>query len=64
MIAKSVDMTGGVAVLRYYAGWADKLQGKTVPVDGDYFVYTVLDPGMLIGCSALVNNVICCHLEC
>ena len=25
------DMTGTVDVLRYYAGWADKVQGKTIP---------------------------------
>ena len=23
--------------LRYYAGWADKIQGHTIPVRGDYF---------------------------
>uniref|UniRef100_A0A9J7Y8S7 aldehyde dehydrogenase (NAD(+)) n=1 Tax=Cyprinus carpio carpio TaxID=630221 RepID=A0A9J7Y8S7_CYPCA len=27
-------------VCRYYAGWADKWEGKTIPIDGDYFCYT------------------------
>src|SRR5262245_48315296 len=26
------DMDGAVNTLRYYAGWADKIEGKTVPV--------------------------------
>jgi aldehyde dehydrogenase (NAD+) len=30
--------------LRYYAGWADKVQGKTVPVDGDFLCYTMHEP--------------------
>ena len=25
---------------RYYAGWADKIQGKTIPIDGNFFCYT------------------------
>ena len=30
--AKAVDVTSAIATLRYYAGWADKLQGKTIEV--------------------------------
>lgn len=26
------DIEYGVAVLRYYAGWCDKIHGKTIPV--------------------------------
>jgi aldehyde dehydrogenase (NAD+) len=29
---------------RYYAGWADKLTGQTVPVRGNYFCYTRREP--------------------
>ena len=35
------------ATVRYYAGWADKLTGETVPVDnkfGNYFCYTRREP--------------------
>lgn len=31
-------------VFRYYAGWADKWEGKTIPIDGDYFCYTRHEP--------------------
>ncbi len=30
--------------LRYYAGWADKVQGQTIPVRGNYFTYTRREP--------------------
>ena len=30
--------------IRYYAGWADKIHGDTVPVRGDYFTYTRREP--------------------
>jgi retinal dehydrogenase len=38
------DMQFGAKFLRYNAGYADKICGKTVPVDGDYFAYTRLEP--------------------
>ncbi|XP_062585610.1 aldehyde dehydrogenase 1A1-like, partial [Saccostrea cucullata] len=31
-------------VLRYYAGFADKIGGKTIPMDGDYFCFTRHEP--------------------
>ncbi|KAJ7383400.1 Aldehyde dehydrogenase, mitochondrial [Desmophyllum pertusum] len=35
---------------RYYAGWADKIHGKTIPIDGDYFVlYPPRNPSALLG---------------
>ena len=36
-------------MLRYYAGWADKIQGKTIPIDGSYFCYTRHEPVGVIG---------------
>ncbi|ESO89600.1 hypothetical protein LOTGIDRAFT_218707 [Lottia gigantea] len=39
-----VDCFGGINVVRYYAGWADKIQGTTVPIDGNYFCYTRREP--------------------
>nr|XP_022903912.1 aldehyde dehydrogenase, mitochondrial-like [Onthophagus taurus] len=30
--------------LKYYAGWADKNHGKTIPMDGNYFAYTRHEP--------------------
>ena len=39
-IAKAVDVAATAACYRYYAGWADKVMGKTIPVDGPFFCYT------------------------
>ena len=39
-IAKAVDVAATVGCFRYFAGWADKIHGKTIPIDGDYFCYT------------------------
>eukprot|EP01084_Bolivina_argentea_P046028 84742_1 len=41
------DVQGSIDALRYYAGWADKIQGKTLPnndVLGKYFSYTLHEP--------------------
>lgn len=43
-VAYAVDLPTVVKVLRYYAGWADKWEGKTIPIDGDYFCYTRHEP--------------------
>ena len=34
---------------RYYAGWADKVQGKTIPINGPYFCYTRHEPVGVVG---------------
>ncbi|XP_076009974.1 aldehyde dehydrogenase, mitochondrial-like [Genypterus blacodes] len=39
-----IDVPNMVKCLRYYAGWADKWEGKTIPIDGDYFCYTRHEP--------------------
>ncbi|GFO37036.1 retinal dehydrogenase [Plakobranchus ocellatus] len=31
-------------VFRYYAGWADKIHGKVIPIDGSYFAFTRHEP--------------------
>jgi aldehyde dehydrogenase (NAD+) len=43
------DMNGVVATLRYYAGWADKIEGKTVPVRGNFLSYTLRQPVGVVG---------------
>jgi aldehyde dehydrogenase (NAD+) len=35
------DIQGVANTLRYYAGWADKIEGKTVPVRGSFLSYTL-----------------------
>ncbi|XP_054156487.1 aldehyde dehydrogenase 1A1-like [Oppia nitens] len=34
----------GVELIRYYAGWPDKLHGKTIPADGNVTTITRLEP--------------------
>jgi len=43
-VARSVALPLALGLFRYYAGWADKNQGKTIPVNGDYFCYTRHEP--------------------
>jgi aldehyde dehydrogenase (NAD+) len=42
--ALHVDLPGVLECFRYYAGWADKIQGKTIPVNGEFFSYTLHEP--------------------
>uniref|UniRef100_A0A8C9W4E7 Aldehyde dehydrogenase 1 family, member A2 n=1 Tax=Scleropages formosus TaxID=113540 RepID=A0A8C9W4E7_SCLFO len=39
-----VDLLGTIKTLRYFAGWADKIHGITIPMDGDYFSFTRNEP--------------------
>ena len=48
-VAKRVDVAKAVACYRYFAGWADKVQGKTIPIDGDFFCYTRHEPIGVVG---------------
>jgi aldehyde dehydrogenase (NAD+) len=48
-VAKTVDLPKVIACYRYFAGWADKVQGKTIPVAGDYFCYTRHEPVGVVG---------------
>uniref|UniRef100_A0A915NTD0 Aldehyde dehydrogenase domain-containing protein n=1 Tax=Meloidogyne floridensis TaxID=298350 RepID=A0A915NTD0_9BILA len=43
------DLPLSIAVYRYYAGWADKNHGKTIPIGGDYFCYTRHEPVGVVG---------------
>ena len=43
------DMQGVVNTLRYYGGWADKIEGKTVPVRGNFLSYTLRQPVGVVG---------------
>src|SRR5579864_8270378 len=48
-VARAADLPLTIACYRYYAGWADKLQGKTIPVNGRYFTYTKHEPVGVVG---------------
>jgi aldehyde dehydrogenase (NAD+) len=45
----NADLPLTIQCYRYYAGWADKLQGKTIPVEGNYFCYTRHEPVGVVG---------------
>ncbi len=39
-----IELTMTVNTLRYYAGWADKIVGDTLPVEGPFLAYTLREP--------------------
>ncbi len=43
------DLQGVVNTLRYYAGWADKVEGRTIPVRGNFLSYTLRQPVGVVG---------------
>jgi aldehyde dehydrogenase (NAD+) len=47
--ARAADLPLVVDCLRYYAGWADKIHGDTIPVRGNYFTYTRREPVGVVG---------------
>ena len=38
------DLAHAISVWRYFAGWADKLHGDTLPLDGSFLSYTRKEP--------------------
>jgi aldehyde dehydrogenase (NAD+) len=47
--ALAADLALTVKCYRYYAGWADKIHGKTIPVEGPFFCYTKHEPTGVVG---------------
>jgi len=43
-MAKNVDVPGCAGCLRYYGGWADKIEGKIIDTDPGTFNYTKKEP--------------------
>jgi len=44
LFESKIDVAMAVETFRYYAGWADKLTGDTLPVNGNFFTYTLREP--------------------
>lgn len=42
--SRNADLPLTIDCLRYYAGWADKIHGETIPIRGNYFCYTRREP--------------------
>jgi aldehyde dehydrogenase (NAD+) len=43
------DLQLVIKCYRYYAGWADKNHGKTIPIEGNFFCYTRHEPVGVVG---------------
>src|SRR5262249_2625643 len=47
--ALAADLPLAVQCYRYYSGWAAKVHGKTIPINGNYFCYTRHEPVGVVG---------------
>ncbi len=47
--ALAADLPLTIKCYRYYAGWADKIHGKTIPIEGPFFCYTRHEPVGVVG---------------
>jgi aldehyde dehydrogenase (NAD+) len=45
----NVDLPLVIDCFLYYAGWADKIHGETIPVRGEFFNYTLREPVGVVG---------------
>lgn len=43
-VSLNEDLAEVIGTLRYYAGWADKIHGSTIPTTGAKFAYTLKQP--------------------
>jgi acyl-CoA reductase-like NAD-dependent aldehyde dehydrogenase len=42
--ARQIEVPAAAECFQYYAGWADKIHGETIPVKGNYLTYTLREP--------------------
>ena len=47
--AKKADLVNAIGTIRYYAGWADKNQGKTIETTETKLSYTRHEPKGVVG---------------
>lgn len=59
-VAYAADLHLVAQCYRYYAGWADKVHGKTIPIAGDYFCYTRHEPVGVVGQIIPVSSLFFC----
>ncbi|TFJ85075.1 hypothetical protein NSK_003499 [Nannochloropsis salina CCMP1776] len=48
-LSRNSDVPLAIDHYRYFAGWADKIHGQTIPVDGPFFAYTLREPVGVVG---------------
>ncbi|KAG6860546.1 hypothetical protein C0995_009940 [Termitomyces sp. Mi166 len=60
--AFGTDLTFGISVIKYYAGWADKISGQTIETDERKLIYTRHEPigvvGQILPYSVLIRLVL------
>src|SRR5438128_64443 len=49
LFESKIEIGMAINTLRYYAGWADKIVGDTLPVEGPFFTYTLREPIGVVG---------------
>ncbi|CDQ61885.1 unnamed protein product [Oncorhynchus mykiss] len=59
-----VDLQGTIKTLRYYAGYADKIHGTSIPMDGDYLTFTRHEPMGVCGQIIPVSVPVCFLFRC
>jgi acyl-CoA reductase-like NAD-dependent aldehyde dehydrogenase len=42
--SRQIEVPASAECFQYFAGWADKIQGETLPVKGNYLTYTLREP--------------------
>jgi aldehyde dehydrogenase (NAD+) len=42
--SRQIEVPASAECLQYFAGWADKIHGETIPVKGSYLTYTLREP--------------------
>jgi aldehyde dehydrogenase (NAD+)/phenylacetaldehyde dehydrogenase len=42
--SRQIEIPASAECFQYYAGWADKIHGETIPVKGSYLTYTLREP--------------------
>src|SRR6185503_10940539 len=42
--SRNIEIPASAECFQYYAGWADKIHGETIPVRGSYLTYTLREP--------------------
>ncbi len=47
--SKNIDIPFIAEIFQYYAGWANKFHGETIPVRGNYLNYTLREPVGVVG---------------
>lgn len=49
IVCRNTDLPQCVEHIHYYAGWADKIHGKVIPVNGEMMAYTYKEPIGVVG---------------